>query len=137
MTTPRHEDALGFGPHAGQPVRHVGPAPERAPATLVLLHGRGGSAEDMLALYGELGVPEAAALAPQAAGHSWYPQSFLAPVEANQPYLDSALAKVDAIVTDLLARGIPSDRIAIAGFSQGACLTSEYVARHPRRYAAV
>jgi predicted esterase len=137
MTTPRHEDAPRFGPHAGQLVRHVGPAPERAPATLVLLHGRGGSAEDMLALYGELGLPEAAALVPQAAGHSWYPQSFLAPIEANQPYLDSALAKVESIVSGLLDRGVRGDRIALLGFSQGACLMSEFVARSPRRYGAV
>src|SRR4051794_32816167 len=132
MTTPRHEDAPRFGPHAGQPVRHVGPAPERAPAALVLLHGRGGSAEDMLALYGELGLPEAAALAPQAAGPRGSPLSSLAPVGATQPSLDSALAKVESIVSGLLDRGVRGDRIALLGFSQGACLTSEFVARSPR-----
>src|SRR3954452_7016927 len=118
MTRPRHEDAPRFGPHAGQLVRHVGPAPERAPATLVLLHGRGGSAEDMLSLYGQLGLPEVAALAPQAAGHSWDPQAFPAPGEATQPYLDTALAKVESIVSGLLDRGVRGDRIALLGFSQ-------------------
>jgi predicted esterase len=124
-------------PHAAQPVLTAGPAPERAAAALVLVHGRGASAESILSLYEALDLPDVAALAPQAGGHTWYPQSFLAPIEANQPQLDSALRKVDAVVAGLLARGVRSERIAILGFSQGACLTGEYVARHPRRYGAV
>jgi predicted esterase len=124
-------------PHAAQPVLTAGPSPEDAAATLILLHGRGDSAESMLSLHEELGVDGVAALAPQAAGHTWYPQSFLAPLEANQPYLDSALAKIDSMVNDLLSRGVPNEHIAFLGFSQGACLTSEFVARHPRRYGAV
>ena len=123
-------------PHADQPILTAGPAPEDAPATLVMVHGRGVSAESILAIHNVLGLATVAAVAPQAAGHTWYPQSFLAPIEANQPYLDSALRKLDAVVSDLLARGVPSERIAILGFSQGACLTSEYIARHPRRYGA-
>jgi predicted esterase len=87
--------------------------------------------------YDALHVDDLAALAPQAAGHTWYPHSFLAPIEANQAYLDSALKKIETIVSDLIDRGVPSERIAILGFSQGACLTSEFVARHPRRYGAV
>lgn len=124
-------------PHAGQPVLTAGPAPEDATATLILIHGRGDSAEGILSLYEDLGVDGVAAVAPQASGHTWYPQSFLAPLAANQPYLDSALRKVESIVTDLLSRGVASERIALLGFSQGACLTTEYVARHPRRYGAV
>jgi predicted esterase len=124
-------------PHAAQPLLTAGPAPEDAAATLILIHGRGAGAESILSLYRPLGVANLAALAPEAAGATWYPHSFLAPMEANQPYLDSALRRIDAIVTDLLARGIASKRIALLGFSQGACLTSEYVARHPRRYGAV
>ena len=123
-------------PHAGQPVLTAGPAPEEAVATLVLLHGRGASAEDILSLHGALGLEGLAALAPQAAGYTWYPHTFLAPLDANQPYLDSALRRVESIVADLLARGVPSNRIALLGFSQGACLTSEFLARHPRRYGA-
>ena len=115
----------------------AGPPPEAAAATLVLLHGRGGSAEDILSLYAELGLPEFGALAPQAAANSWYPNSFLAPLEANQPYLDSALRRIESIVAGLLARGVPRDRVVVLGFSQGACLTLEYTARHPRRYGAV
>jgi predicted esterase len=124
-------------PHAGQTVLAAGPALDKAAAALVLVHGRGASAAGMLPLLDDLAVPGLAALAPQAAGHTWYPYSFLAPLAANAPYLESALAAVDAVVTGLLARGLPSTRIALLGFSQGACLTAEYVARHPRRYGAV
>jgi len=125
------------GPHAGQPVLTAGPTPEKAGAAIVLVHGRGASAESILSLYDELNVAKFTAFAPQAADGTWYPHSFLAPLDANQPYLDSALARLDSIVADLLARKIPSDRIALLGFSQGACLTAEFVARHPRRYGAV
>jgi predicted esterase len=133
----REHPAGDADPHHGQPVLAAGPAPEAAGGTIVLLHGRGGSAENMLSLYGALGDERFAALAPQAAGQSWYPQSFLAPLESNQPYLDSALRRVDSLVADLLARGIPAGRVVLMGFSQGACLASEFVARHPRRYGAV
>jgi predicted esterase len=124
-------------PHAQQRVLSAGPPPEQAAATLVLLHGRGAGADSILSLHGELAVPSMAALAPQAAGHTWYPYSFLAPLEDNQPFLDSALRRVESLVGDLLARGVASERIALLGFSQGACLVCESVARHPRRYGAV
>jgi predicted esterase len=124
-------------PHAGQPVLTAGPASEEAMATLVLIHGRGGSGENILSLYEELDLDGVAAVAPQAAGNTWYPHSFLAPLEANQPYLDSALRKLESIVNGLLSRGVRGEQVAILGFSQGACLTTEYVARHPRRYGAV
>ena len=123
-------------PHAGGRLLTAGPPVEQAAGVLVMLHGRGASAESILALHRELAIDGLAAIAPQAAGHTWYPLSFLAPTEANQPYLDSALARVAAVVDDLLARGVPSERIAILGFSQGACLTSEFIARHPRGYGA-
>ena len=125
------------GPHAGQPILTTGPPPESAARTLVLVHGRGASAESILTLAEELRVEGLAALAPQAAGQSWYPHSFLAPLAANQPYLDSALRRLESIVAELLARGVPGERIALLGFSQGACLTLEFTARHPRRYGAV
>jgi predicted esterase len=124
-------------PHASQPVLSAGPSPDGAAATLILVHGRGATAQSILALHEEIGLPALAALAPQAAGSSWYPHSFLAPLEANQPYLDSALAKLRALVDDLTGRGVPAERIALLGFSQGACLTSEFVARHPQPYGAV
>jgi predicted esterase len=124
-------------PHADQPVLRAGPPPEEATATLIMIHGRGAGAESILSLYQPLGIANLAALAPEAAGATWYPYSFLAPMESNQPYLDSALRRIETLVSDLLDRGIPSERIALLGFSQGACLTSEFVARHPRRYGAV
>jgi predicted esterase len=124
-------------PHGSQPVFAAGPSPEDAGAALILVHGRGASAESILALYEELDVPNLPALAPQAAGNTWYPLSFLSPLEANQPHLDSALRRIDTLLSLLLVRGLRSDRIAILGFSQGACLTSEFVARHPRRYGGV
>lgn len=124
-------------PHANTPLLTAGPSPEKAPATLLCLHGRGASAHDILSLYHALQLDTLAALAPQAAGNTWYPNSFLAPIDSNQPSLDSALQRIAAIVDDLLARGIPSRKIALLGFSQGACLTCELAARNPRRYAAL
>lgn len=124
-------------PHADQPVVRAGPASERARGSLVMIHGRGASAESILSLYPALGVEGLAAVAPQAANHTWYPYSFLSLIEQNQPYLDSALKKIDTVVTSLVDAGVPESKIALLGFSQGACLTSEYVARHPRRYGAV
>jgi phospholipase/carboxylesterase len=123
--------------HGRQPVLTAGPAPEKADATILLVHGRGASAESMLSLYGALDVGKFAALAPQAAGQTWYPHSFLAPLAANQPYLDSALGRIESLVADLLERGITTERIVLLGFSQGACLTLEFVARHPRRYGGL
>ena len=98
-------------PHAGQPVLTAGPPPEQAAATLVLVHGRGATAGSILSLYPELGVHVLAALAPQAAGNTWYPYSFLTPMDQNQPYLDSALRRLELLVTDLLSRGVPGGPI--------------------------
>lgn len=137
MNPSDRQETIGPKPHAGQPVRTEGPPPEQADATLLLVHGRGGSAEDMLSLYQELALPRVAALAPQAAGSTWYPLSFLAPLEANQPCLDAALDRLESLVACLLSCGIRSEQIALLGFSQGACLTLEFIARHPRRYGAV
>jgi predicted esterase len=128
---------MPIDPHASGRIVSAGPAPQNAAATLILLHGRGASAESILTVHEELGLPALAALAPQAGGNSWYPHSFLAPLESNQPWLDSSLAKIASIVADLVDRSIPIERVAIMGFSQGACLATEFVARNPRRYGAV
>ena len=123
-------------PHRDQPVHLYGPEPGAARLAIVAVHGRGASADDILSLAAELQVPDVAFVAPDAAGHTWYPNSFLAPLGDNQPYLDSALALLDRIVGDLRTR-VARERIALMGFSQGACLSLEYVARHAGRYAAV
>jgi predicted esterase len=123
-------------PHANGPIATRGPAPGDAAATIVMVHGRGASAESILALYDEFEINDLAAIAPQAAEGTWYPQSFLAPISANQPMLDSALNRLEAIVSHLIATGVQAPRIALLGFSQGACLTSEFIARYPRRYGA-
>lgn len=122
-------------PHRDQPVRHFGEPLDRARGAVILLHGRGGSAEDILSLAQPLYHPQLAYLAPQAAGHTWYPNSFLAPIEQNQPWLDSALRKIEATVKLATDAGIAADRILLCGFSQGACLATEFVASHPHRYA--
>ena len=124
-------------PHARQPVLHSGPDPDAARLTAILVHGRGASAEDILGLASEFAVDDVAYLAPQAANHSWYPYTFLAPIAQNEPFLTSALGIVSGLVRNLDEQGIAPDRVAILGFSQGACLTLEFAARNPRRYAAI
>ena len=126
-----------MNPHVHQPVRYAGKSFTEAKGAIVLLHGRGASAEDILSLGEALQQPELALVAPQAAGGTWYPQSFLAPREMNEPYLSSALAKVGAVIAGIEAAGISRERIVIAGFSQGACLTSEFAASNPARYAGL
>jgi phospholipase/carboxylesterase len=123
--------------HARTPVLATGAALDQAKAAVVMIHGRGASAQDILSITQEFTAPDVAFLAPQAAGHTWYPQSFTAPIEANEPYLSSALAKIDSIMQQLKDTGIPADKIMLLGFSQGACLASEYVARNPRRYGGL
>jgi predicted esterase len=124
-------------PHAAQTLLRHGPAPEHARLTMICVHGRGASAEDILGLAIELQADDVAFLAPNAAGRTWYPYSFLAPMDQNQPGLDSGLGLLDRLVGDLAAAGITSDRVGLMGFSQGACLTLEFVARHAQRYACV
>ena len=108
-----------------------------AEKALILVHGRGASAEDILSLADHLPVKDFALLAPQAAGNSWYPYSFLAPPAENQPRLGAALELLAGVVDDIVAAGIGKKEIFFLGFSQGACLTLEFVARHATRYGGV
>jgi predicted esterase len=124
-------------PHADQPVERRGPAPAAARLAVILVHGRGDSAAGILGLAEHFDLADVAWLAPQAAGHAWYPYSFMAPIERNQPGLDSGLRTVAGLVAGLDADGVPPARIVLMGFSQGACLAQEYAARHARRYAAI
>lgn len=123
-------------PHAGQPVLRRG-SPRDARLTMILMHGRGASAEDILSLADELAVEDVAYVAPQAAGRTWYPYSFLAPIAQNEPFLTSALGVIAALVDTLRAEGVAAHSLAVLGFSQGACLTLEYAARHATGYAGV
>ena len=124
-------------PHASQPVFRAGPSIADARRVAILLHGRGASADDMLGLARELGVADVAYLAPQAAGYTWYPYSFLAPLADNEPGLSSALRVIAGLLEELQQQGVSADRVVLMGFSQGACLTLEFAARHARRYAGI
>lgn len=116
----------------------TGGAPLRtARAAAILIHGRGASAEDILGLGEEFGQSDIAYLAPQAPNGSWYPYSFLAPLEQNEPHLGNALATVGATIDHLAREGFAHERIALIGFSQGGCLALEYAARSAKRYGMV
>lgn len=110
---------------------------EQASKAIILLHGRGASAEDIIMLQDHLQLSDMAIYAPQATQYSWYPLSFMAPVNRNQPALDSALALVGDVVAELVSKGIAMEHIYFAGFSQGACLMLEYVSRHAARYGGI
>ncbi|MGH7587803.1 MAG: alpha/beta hydrolase [Gemmatimonadota bacterium] len=127
----------GTDPHARVPVFREGRSLDETEAAAILLHGRGGSAEDLLSLARALKEPRLAYLAPQAAGGAWYPQSFLEPVERNEPWLSSALGVVRRLLDTLAGAGIPADRTILFGFSQGACLALEFAARNGARYSGV
>lgn len=125
------------GPHQGQPLLVAGESLEKAQAAMIMVHGRGASAEDILELSVDLKQPGFVYLAPQAAGYSWYPNSFLAPIASNEPGLSSGLAIIASVLEQLAGAGIPAERTILLGFSQGACLSLEFVARNARRYGGV
>lgn len=124
-------------PHGGQPVRWRGPQPADARLTMIAVHGRGATAESILTLTDEFGLDDVAYLAPQAAGNTWYPYSFLAPIDQNEPGITSGIGVLRALIAQLAKDGVDARRVALLGFSQGACLTLEFAARHARRYAGV
>jgi predicted esterase len=124
-------------PHRNQPVLQRGAALDSATGAVVLLHGRGASAEDILGLVQDFDMPELAYLAPEASEHTWYPYSFLSPIELNQPWLDSALKLVAETLQRAITAGIERQKIAIIGFSQGGCLATEFVARNAARYGGL
>ena len=104
---------------------------------LIMLHGRGGSAEDILSLSSHLNVKDFSLLAPQATNNTWYPYSFLAPPSQNEPWLSSALGLLKELLEDILSKGVTTENIYFSGFSQGACLTLEFVARNANKYGVV
>jgi predicted esterase len=104
---------------------------------MIMMHGRGATAQDILTLTADLHWPGFVYLAPQAAGNAWYPNSFLMPIASNEPALSSGLAVITSLLDQLAQLGIPAERTILLGFSQGACLSLEYTARNARRYGGV
>lgn len=124
-------------PHGGQPILASGPPLSEARLVAILVHGRGASAEDILSLTRELRVKDVAYLAPQAADATWYPYTFLAPLARNEPGITSGLNVLASLVEQAGSQGVAPHRVVLMGFSQGACLSLEFAARHARRYGAV
>ncbi len=130
--TPRFQ-----GPHQGQPVLQAGAPLATAKAAMILLHGRGATAQDILTLVPELNQPEFAYFAPQASENTWYPYSFLAPISQNEPGISSGLQAISDVLRQLSENGFPPERVMLLGFSQGGCLTLEFAARHAQRFGGV
>ena len=124
-------------PHYGHPVLTTGASLANATSAMIMIHGRGGSADDILAMSNHFNTPDVAYFAPQAQNFTWYPNRFVMPRASNEPYLTSALKIVADLVTHITESGIAHDKIMFIGFSQGACLSSEFVARHPQKYGAL
>jgi phospholipase/carboxylesterase len=130
-------DTSTQGPHQGQQLLTAGTSLEEADAAIVLVHGRGASARSILQMGGQFHRDGLALLAPQAAGNIWYPNSFLEPVESNEPGRSSGLQAVADAIAAANDAGIGTENVIVGGFSQGACLATEFVARTPRRYGGV
>jgi len=123
--------------HESQPVHTIGTALDNAKAAMVMIHGRGGGPQSILTLANHIDTMGFVYLAPEASSWTWYPQRFLVPRAQNEPFLSSALEKVGSVVSQIEDSGIPSKKIMLLGFSQGACLALEYAARNPRQYGGV
>lgn len=129
--------AGGPGPHAGQPVVLAGAPLERARAAVIMAHGRNAGPHNILDLVPRLDQPDVAWLAPTAAGRTWYPLSFLAPREQNEPGASSGVAVLHDLVGQLGEAGLPQERVALLGFSQGACLSSQSAVERAGRYGGL
>ena len=134
--TPRSQRSAD-DPHAGLPVLSVGAPLAEARLAMVMVHGRGASAESILALSRELDADDVAFLAPQAAGGTWYPYGFMSPIAANEPGITSAMRSLTRVLEQIASARIPLQRTFLLGFSQGACLATEFIARNAQRYAGV
>jgi len=124
-------------PHSGNPVVHAGASLDDASTVMILVHGRNAAPRNILDLFVQLDRPGVAALAPAAGGGTWYPHSFLAPREQNEPGISSGLFVLETLVLDLLERGFSAQNLVLLGFSQGACLSAEFAFRQPRLYGGV
>ena len=124
-------------PHAGQPLATAGAPLGKSPVALIMVHGRNAAPANILSLVPSFERPDLTYLAPAAAGGTWYPLSFMAEKEKNEPGLSSGLWVLDQLVGHVVSAGIRKDRIVLLGFSQGACLTAEFAASHADRYGGV
>jgi len=122
------------GPHAGQPVLTTGMPLGQSPVVVIMIHGRGAGPENILDLAPALARPDVTYLAPAAANNTWYPYSFMSDISRNEPHLSSALSVLKSLVSQVEAAGVRRDRIVILGFSQGACLTTEFAIRNASRF---
>lgn len=125
------------GPHQTMPSAEYGAPLSRAKAAMILVHGRGATAQSMFSLADEFAQPDFHYRAPQAQNHTWYPYSFLQPKENNQPGLSSGLQCIHDLLEEIRSAGIPSEKVMLLGFSQGACLATEFAARHPMKLGGV
>ena len=134
----RQVETGGFnGPHQGQPVLAAGEPLDQARAAMILVHGRGATADSILMLAGEINQPGFAYLAPQASGNTWYPNPFMTSIAGNEPWLSSALQLLQRLLERVEQAGLPAERTMLLGFSQGACLALEFAARNARRYGGI
>lgn len=124
-------------PHAGEPVATAGAPLGTSAAVMIMVHGRNAAPANILDLVPRFARPDFTYLAPAAAGRTWYPYSFMEQRDKNEPGLSSALWVLEHLVADVVARGISADHVILLGFSQGACLTSEFAVRHAARYGGV
>ncbi len=124
-------------PHADQPLVTRGRPLGEGAAAMILVHGRGATPDNILELADALPHPDFTYLAPAASGNTWYPYSFMADIPSNEPGISSALAVLDGLVERVMEAGVPARRIVLAGFSQGACLMSEFAVRRARRYGGI
>ncbi|HEU0015913.1 MAG TPA: dienelactone hydrolase family protein [Longimicrobium sp.] len=125
------------GPHQGQRVATAGAPLQAAKGAVVMVHGRGASPESILTLVPALDRPDFAYLAPAAAGGTWYPNGFMAPIPSNEPGISSGMRAIADVLATVQTAGIPAERTMLLGFSQGACLSVEFAARNARRYGGV
>lgn len=124
-------------PHADQPPLTMGAPLEDAEAVVVALHGRGATARSILQVVAQLDVAGVAGVAPQASRNTWYPTGFMEPIEENEPWLSAALSVLGDVLASVGGNGVPAENTVVLGFSQGACLASEFVARNARRYGGL
>jgi phospholipase/carboxylesterase len=125
------------GPHQNSNIVRAGADLTDANGAMIMIHGRGATAESILTLANEFGDHNLHLVAPQANQFQWYPHSFLAPTERNEPGLSSGLQAIHNIIESLEENGISKEKIILLGFSQGACLASEFIARHPAKYGGL